>query len=235
MSDEVFSRLEKAIAQKTLTLGVMGLGYVGLPLIRAFSRVGIRTVGFDVDPEKVRKLLAGESYIHHIDAAWIREMVGSGLFEPTADMDRLSEPDAVLICVPTPLNETRDPDMQYVVSTAEEISRRLRPGQLIVLESTTYPGTTRDVMVPILERSGLKAGTDFFVAFSPEREDPGNPDYSAQSIPKIVGGLDERSGRIATLLYSHAVVKAIQVSNCDVAEAAKILENTYRCVNIALV
>ena len=234
-TNDVSARLESLIADRSVTLGVVGLGYVGLPLVRAFNTAGIRVIGFDVDPEKVRKLLAGESYIRHIDAAWIRETIATGLFEPTVDMDRLAEPDAILICVPTPLSETRDPDMRYIESTAEEIARRLRTGQIVVLESTTYPGTTREVLLPILEKSGLSAGRDFFVAFSPEREDPGNPTYSAQSIPKIVGGLDERSGQLAAVLYSLAVVKAIQVSSCDVAEAAKILENTYRSVNIALV
>lgn len=235
MSSEMVEKLEARIKNRSLTLGVIGLGYVGLPLIRAFSAVGIRTIGFDVDAEKVEKLQHGESYIRHIDAAWIQRTMAEGLFEATAEMDRLSEPDAVLICVPTPLNETRDPDMRYIVSTAEAIAVRLRPGQLIILESTTYPGTTRELLLPILETSGWKAGQDFFIAYSPEREDPGNVTYSAQSIPKIVGGLDAISGRLAAMLYSHAVVEAIPVSCCEVAEASKILENTYRCVNIALV
>ena len=235
MSSEIVKKLETRIEDRSLTLGVIGLGYVGLPLIRAFSAVEIRTIGFDVDAEKVKKLQRGESYIRHIDADWIRQTMTSGLFEATAEMARLSEPDAILICVPTPLNETRDPDMRYIVSTADEIAKQLRPGQLIVLESTTYPGTTRELLLPILETSGKKAGEDFFVAYSPEREDPGNATYSAQSIPKIVGGLDSISGRLATKLYAHAVVEAIPVSCCEVAEASKILENTYRCVNIALV
>ncbi len=235
MSLEIVKKLETRIEDRSLTLGVIGLGYVGLPLIRAFSAAGIRTIGFDVDAEKVKKLQRGESYIRHIDADWIRQTMAAGLFEATAEMARLSEPDAILICVPTPLNETRDPDMRYIVSTADEIAKQLRPGQLIVLESTTYPGTTRELLLPILETSGKKVGEDFFVAYSPEREDPGNATYSAQSIPKIVGGLDSISSRLATKLYAHAVVEAIPVSCCEVAEASKILENTYRCVNIALV
>ncbi|MGD0384315.1 MAG: nucleotide sugar dehydrogenase, partial [Thermoguttaceae bacterium] len=155
--------------------------------------------------------------------------------EPTADMRRLAEADALLICVPTPLNETRDPDLTYIENTARQIAKVLRPGQLIVLESTTYPGTTREVVLPILSAGGLKAGEDFFLAFSPEREDPGNPKYSTESIPKVVGGIDHESGRLAALLYANAVVKVVSVSNCEIAEAAKIIENTYRSVNIAMV
>src|SRR5690606_15670433 len=164
-------------------------------------------------------------------AAWSRE----GRFEATADMGRLKEADALLICVPTPLSDSRDPDLKYIELTGEAIAKSLRPGQLVVLESTTYPTTTRDVLLPILETSRLKAGKDFFLAYSPEREDPGNPDYSASRIPKVVGGLDEASLDVAKDLYSHAVVEVVPASSCEVAEACKILENTYRAVNIALV
>ncbi|MFT5527952.1 MAG: UDP-N-acetyl-D-glucosamine dehydrogenase, partial [Pirellulaceae bacterium] len=156
-------------------------------------------------------------------------------FVATADMKRLSEADTVLICVPTPLTDSRDPDLSYVESTAREIAANLRPGQIIILESTTYPGTTRDVLLPIFEATGLKVGVDFFLAYSPEREDPGNPDFSASGIPKVVGGIDEISLKLASSLYSQAVVKTVQVSNCEIAEACKILENTYRSVNIAMV
>jgi UDP-N-acetyl-D-glucosamine dehydrogenase len=179
--------------------------------------------------------LAGESYIRHIPAAWIAQSIDQQRFEPTADMRRLREADAVLVCVPTPLSDSRDPDLSYVRSTMEQIAAVLRPGQLIVLESTTYPGTTRDVALPILESSGLQVGRDFFLAYSPEREDPGNAAYAASNIPKVVGGMDPQSSHLAQLLYSSAVVGVVPVSNCEVAEACKILENTYRCVNIALV
>ena len=229
------SSLEQAIQNKTASLGVIGLGYVGLPLIRAFIGVGFRTLGFDVDRSKVDQLLAGKSYIKHIAAEWIARHVADGQFMPTADMRRLCEPDALLICVPTPLNESRDPDLTYIEQTAEQIAAVLRPGQLVVLESTTYPGTTREVVLPILAKRGLQAGRDFFLAFSPEREDPGNPNYTAERIPKVVGGIDAVSGRLAQLLYSQAMAQVVPVANCEVAEAAKILENTYRAVNIALV
>ncbi len=227
--------LETALASKTARIAVVGLGYVGLPLIRAFVAAGYRTVGFDVDEEKVERLRAGRSYIGHIPSEWIARCVDEGTFEPTAEMSRLAEADAILICVPTPLNESRDPDLQYIEGTGRHIAAALRPGQLVVLESTTYPGTTRDVLLPILSQSGLAAGKDFFLGFSPEREDPGNADFSAERIPKVVGGIDEASGRLAELLYRQAVVEVVRVSSCEVAEACKILENTYRAVNIALV
>ena len=227
--------LEKAIGQRSATVGVIGLGYVGLPLIRAFIRVGFRTLGFDIDQTKVDRLLAGESYIAHIPSAWLSQCVSEGRFTPTSQMERLREADAILICVPTPLNESRDPDLQYIEATARQIAATLRPGQLIVLESTTYPGTTRDVVLPILEATGLKLGKDFFLAFSPEREDPGNVAFTAQTIPKVVGGMEPASARLAELLYAQAVVRVVPVSSCEVAEACKILENTFRSVNIAMV
>jgi UDP-N-acetyl-D-glucosamine dehydrogenase len=230
-----YETLLAKIENKTAKLGVVGLGYVGLPLIRAFANVGFSTIGYDVDQKKVDKLQKGESYIAHIPTEWIKDWLASKTFEPTSDMKRLSEADAILICVPTPLNDSRDPDVSYIESTGRYIAAVLRPGQLIVLESTTYPGTTRDVLLPILEKSGLKAGVDFFVAYSPEREDPGNPNYTASGIPKVVGGLDANSLELAHKLYSFAVVKTVPVSSCEVAEATKILENTYRAVNIALV
>ena len=227
--------LDKAIQDKTAIVGVIGLGYVGLPLIRAFIAAGFRTMGFDVDQTKVDKLLAGKSYIGHIASEWISECIETKKFTPTSDMKRLAEADALLICVPTPLSESRDPDLAYVEATAQQIAAVLRPGQLVVLESTTYPGTTRDVVVPILAERGLKLGTDYFVAYSPEREDPGNPNFTASGIPKVVGGIEPNSSRLAEALYSHAVVNIVPVSSCEVAEACKILENTYRSVNIAMV
>lgn len=227
--------LEQAILDRSAKIGVIGLGYVGLPLIRAFVGAGFSTMGFDVDPRKVEQLEAGQSYIEHIPSQWIAECVGRRKFIPTANMRRLAEPDALLICVPTPLSESRDPDLKYVEDTTRQIAAVLRRGQLVVLESTTYPGTTRDVMLPILTAGGLKAGEDFFLAFSPEREDPGNPSFSAERIPKVVGGLEPNSSRLAESLYRQAVASVVPVSSCEVAEACKILENTYRSVNIAMV
>ena len=229
------SSLEEKITKKSVVVGVIGLGYVGLPLVRAFIEGGFRTLGFDVDNRKVARLLDGQSYISHISADWISTCVNSGRFLPTSDMKRLGEADAILICVPTPLTASRDPDLRYVESTARQISDTLRPGQLIVLESTTYPGTTRDVMLPILEKTGLKSGVDFYLGYSPEREDPGNPDFTATSIPKVVGACDETGMRLACQLYGSVMPSVVPVTSCEVAEACKILENTYRAVNIALV
>jgi UDP-N-acetyl-D-glucosamine dehydrogenase len=229
------SALEQAIKEKTAVVGVVGLGYVGLPLIRAFVAAGFRTMGFDVDQGKVDKLLAGKSYIGHIASEWINDCTQSKMFTPTSDMKRMAEADVLLICVPTPLSESRDPDLAYVEATARQIAAVLRKGQLVVLESTTYPGTTRDVVLPILAESGLKPGSDFFLAYSPEREDPGNPNFTASGIPKVVGGCEPISARLAAALYANAVVNIVPVSSCEVAEACKILENTYRSVNIAMV
>ncbi|MFN0196032.1 MAG: nucleotide sugar dehydrogenase [Planctomycetaceae bacterium] len=229
------NNLEQAIRNKTARIGVIGLGYVGLPLIRAFTKSGYRCLGFDVDQSKVDKLLAGQSYIKHIDAGQMTQLIEQKKFEPTSDMSRLKEADCVIICVPTPLNESRDPDLSYIEGTARSIAKTLRPDQLVVLESTTYPTTTRDVVLPILNATGLKAGQDYYLAFSPEREDPGNPNFSAEGIPKVVGGYDPVSTNLACLMYGAAVVKVVPVSSMEVAEACKILENTYRAVNIALV
>ena len=226
--------LEK-IQDKTALVGVVGLGYVGLPLIHAFIRGGLKCIGYDIDQKKIDSLQEGQSYIEHIPSAWIQQWQSEEKFEATAEMSRLSEADVVLICVPTPLSDSRDPDLSYVEGTTRWVSKALRKGQLVVLESTTYPGTTRDVMLPILEQSGLKVEEDFFLAYSPEREDPGNPDFSANSIPKVVGGYGEKSLELAKALYSNAVVQVVPVSSCEVAEACKILENTYRGVNIAMV
>ena len=226
--------LEK-IQDKTALVGVVGLGYVGLPLIHAFIRGGLKCIGYDIDQKKIDSLQEGQSYIEHIPSDWIQQWQSEEKFEATADMSRLSEADVVLICVPTPLSDSRDPDLSYVEGTTRWVSKALRKGQLVVLESTTYPGTTRDIMLPILEQSGLKVEEDFFLAYSPEREDPGNPDFSANSIPKVVGGYGEKSLELATALYSNAVVQVVPVSSCEVAEACKILENTYRGVNIAMV
>ncbi|MEM6260265.1 MAG: nucleotide sugar dehydrogenase [Planctomycetota bacterium] len=223
------------IDDKTATVGVVGLGYVGLPLIHAFIDAGMTGLGFDIDPEKVEQLARGESYIGHIPSSWLQSWIDRNRFAATTDFTRLREADAILVCVPTPLDDAREPDLSYVVSTAKQIARALRPGQLVVLESTTYPSTTRDVLLPLLESSGLRSGIDFFLAYSPEREDPGNPDFSAARIPKVVGGQDAASLEAAVALYSGVIKEVVPVSSCEVAEACKILENTYRAVNIALV
>jgi UDP-N-acetyl-D-glucosamine dehydrogenase len=230
-----YGRLEELIRTKRATIGVIGLGYVGLPLVRAFTSVGFRCLGFDVDDAKIDKLKAGQSYIKHIDSSALAELIRERRFEPTAELNRLAEADCIIICVPTPLNESRDPDLSYVEGTARSIAATLRPGQLVVLESTTHPTTTRVNVLPLLAETGLKCGVDYFLAFSPEREDPGNPHFQAATIPKVVGGHDERSTDLACAMYEHAIVKVVRVSSMEVAEACKILENTYRAVNIALV
>lgn len=228
-------QLADKIQNRTAKIGVIGLGYVGLPLISAFVKSGFQAIGYDIDQRKVDALKAGQSYIKHINPETIQEWNALQQFEATSDMKRLHEADAILICVPTPLSESRDPDLTYVENTAKFIAGSLRKGQLVVLESTTYPTTTRDVVLPILDQTGLKAGEDYFLAFSPEREDPGNPKFSAAGIPKVVGGYDAESSVLAQQLYGSAIVQVVPVSSMEVAEACKILENTYRCVNIALV
>ncbi len=228
--------LENKIRRKKALVGIMGMGYVGLPLVRTFANAGFRCLGFDIDPAKVRMLNAGKSYIKHIPNSMIQGLLRAGRFRATANFKELRKPDAIIICVPTPLSKSRDPDMSYVESTAQAVAKTLRRGQLIVLESTTYPGTARELVKPILEQGGrLKAGRDFFLAFSPEREDPGRKDYSTETIPKVVGGLDAKSRRLAVALYSGAISRVVPVSTCEIAEAAKIVENVYRCVNIAMV
>jgi UDP-N-acetyl-D-glucosamine dehydrogenase len=192
-------------------------------------------LGFDVDTAKVQKLKAGQSYIGHIPAARIAELVQTGRFDASSDPSTLRSADAIIICVPTPLTATRDPDLSFIIGTGRTLQAQLRPGQLVVLESTTYPGTTQDVLLPLLEESGLRGGVDFFLAYSPEREDPGNRQFSTQNIPKVVGGLDATSQQLAVALYGAVASGVIPVRSTQVAEAAKILENTYRAVNIALV
>lgn len=218
-------------------VGVIGLGYVGLPLCRAFVDGGVRVLGFDIDPEKIAALLRAENYLKHLGPDLAREMLATGLFDATADFSRLREPDAILICVPTPLGRGTDPDLSFVERAGRDIAATLRPGQLVVLESSTYPGTTREVLLPILSAGGLGCGaeTGFFLAFSPEREDPGRTDIATRDIPKLVGGVDPESAARAVALYRRAFSAVIPVSSAEVAEAAKILENTYRAVNIALV
>jgi len=231
----MIQQLLKKIRSGRAVVGVVGLGYVGLPLALEFTRAGMKVLGFDVDPAKVKKLMAGRSYIEHVSAGAIRQVVKAGIFEATDDFARLAEADCILICVPTPLTKMREPDMTYVEATARAVAGALRKGQLVVLESTTYPGTTEEVMLPILETSGLKVGRDFLLAFSPEREDPGRTTHTTRTIPKVVGGHDRDSLAAAVACYERAIDTVVPVSSCAAAEACKILENTYRCVNIALV
>jgi UDP-N-acetyl-D-glucosamine dehydrogenase len=233
-------------AGKNIRIGIIGCGYVGLPLALRFADTGHRVTGFDTDPKKIENLNAGRSYIQHIPADKIAEHVKGGRLDATTDFTKIREMDAVLICVPTPLDERREPDLSYVEQTALSISPNLQRNQLIVLESTTYPGTTEELVLPILERSGLKCpitrgpeseniATDFFLAFSPEREDPGNKQFGLAQIPKVVGGTNPPSRRAAAALYAQVVSRVVPVSSTRAAEMVKLLENIFRCVNIALV
>src|SRR6202521_1302463 len=229
-----------------LRVGIIGCGYVGLPLGLRFAEAGHRVTGFDTDPAKVDKLNRGQSYIQHIPQNKIQQFVQSKHFGATTDFSRLAEVDAIIICVPTPLDQRREPDLSYVQDTAQAIRPHLQRGQLVVLESATYPGTTEELVLPVLEETGMKCpvahgpdndqiGTDFFLAFSPEREDPGNKQYGLAQIPKVVGGVNPPSGRAACALYAQIVAKVIPVSSTQAAEMTKLLENIFRCVNIALV
>ena len=227
--------LRRRLDDRTATVGIIGLGYVGLPLALAFARQEFRVLGFDVDPAKVESLSAGRSYIEHIPSDELAQLVSAGRIAATGDADRLGEPDALLLCVPTPLTPQREPDLSFVEATAGEVAERLRPGQLVVLESTTYPGTTEELLRPLLERGGLTCGEDFFLAYSPEREDPANPSFSTSSIPKVVGGADPISAELAEALYHGVVQRTVRVSSARTAEATKLMENIFRAVNIALV
>jgi len=227
--------LKQAMQNRSAVVGIVGLGYVGIPLALTAAKAGFNVLGFDIDAPRVDQINQGKSFIKHIGSEVIAEAVNSGKFQATADFARLSEPDAILICVPTPLTKHREPDLSYVENTARAIAPRLRKGQLIVLESTTYPGTTDEVLKPIFEATGLKSGKDFFLAFSPEREDPGNPDFGTSTIPKVVGGDGPDALALADALYSQLVVRTVPVSSASTAEAVKLTENIFRAVNIALV
>ena len=239
---DVVDRLIEGFSSCRTVVGIIGLGYVGLPLAATFAEGGFSVIGFDVDGAKIDELRAGRSYIRHIPAARLAPLMraqpahtdGPG-FHPTTDYALLSDCDAILICVPTPLTENREPDLSYVTRTAETIARYLRREQLVVLESTTYPGTTDEVVRTILEAGGLRAGRDFYLAFSPEREDPNNAQYTTRAIPKLVGGCTPQCGAVAAALYAAIMERVVPVSSARVAEAAKLLENIYRSVNIALV
>jgi UDP-N-acetyl-D-glucosamine dehydrogenase len=230
----IAARLRREIISRRARIGVVGQGYVGLPLSVAFGDAGFDVLGFDVDPEVVAAINVGRSHIPDVSAASIEQLVADGFFRATQEMAELGQVDAIVICVPTPLSKTRDPNISYVIAAADQVTRSLRPGQLVILESTTYPGTTRDVVLPRLLQSGLRAGEDFFLAFSPERVDPGNARYGVKNTPKVVGGLDPRSTDLAALLYQQAIETIVPVSSPEAAEMTKLLENTFRSVNIAL-
>lgn len=229
------AELKNHFENKTAKIGIIGLGYVGLPLILTFVGKGFQTIGIDIDEGKVNALIDGQSYISHIPASETSAAISEGQFLPTTDFSKITEVDAILICVPTPLGDNREPDLSYIISTGEKIAPYLRANQLVVLESTTYPGTSSEILRPILENSGLKSGKDFFLAYSPEREDPGNPSFGTASIPKVVGGDGEEASELASAMYDQIVVKTIPVSSMEVAEAVKLTENIFRSVNIAMV
>jgi UDP-N-acetyl-D-glucosamine dehydrogenase len=223
------------INTRTARIGIIGLGYVGLPLAVEFARQGFEVTGFDVDPSKASQINGGKSYIPDVPEADLAAVVKGGKLKATTDMSQLGAMDAIDICVPTPLRKTKDPDLSYVVKAVEAVAATLRAGQLVILESTTYPGTTDEVVQPMLEEKGMTAGTDFFLAFSPERVDPGNQQYHTKNIPKIVGGHGESSTTVACALYATTVDTVVPVSSTRVAEMVKLLENTFRAVNIGLV
>jgi len=226
---------KQRIKDRKLVVGVLGLGYVGLPLVREFVSAGLKVIGFDIDEKKVNTLNSGRSIIKHIANSQVKKMISAGLFTATANMAELKNVDAILVCVPTPLTKNREPDMRFIISSSETIAQYLQPGQLVSFESTTYPGTTREVVSPILARSGLKPGKDFHLAYSPEREDPGNKTFRTRTIPKVVGGLTRKCADMACTLYGAAIETVVPVSSLEVAEATKIMENVYRCINIAMV
>ncbi len=228
------SEITNQVTNKRVRIGVIGLGYVGLPLAVEFAHTGFEATGFEVDEEKVAQINAGHSYIGDVKASAVAEMVEAKRLRATTDFSHLADCDAIIICVPTPLRKTKEPDISYILAAAGEIQKSLRRGQLIVLESTTYPGTTDEVLLPMFEETGLKLDEDFLLAFSPERVDPGNPQFQTHNIPKVVGGCTEDSTEVAAHLYSQIVKDVHAVSSARVAEAAKLLENTFRAVNIGM-
>ncbi|HMF00710.1 MAG TPA: nucleotide sugar dehydrogenase [Terriglobia bacterium] len=232
---KAYVELETKIATKTAAFGVIGLGYVGLPLGLTFSEAGFNVTGIDIDTKRIEAILAGRSYITDVDEKDIQQAIRNKRFRVTRDLSEIRNLQAVSICVPTPLRKTKDPDMSYVIAAADAIAKELRPGQLIILESTTYPGTTEELILPALEARGLKVGQDFFLAYSPERVDPGNPNFATKDIPKVIGGVTPRCAELAAMLYGSAMKHIVPVSSTRVAEMVKLLENTFRSVNIALV
>ena len=232
---QVAQELIRKAERREALFGIVGLGYVGLPLAVELAQAGYRVVGFDINQRVVDGLNAGHSHVKDVSDAALRAVVGAGRFQATSDASRLAEPDAISICVPTPLSKFKDPDVSYIVAATESVKRTLRRGQAIILESTTYPGTTREILLPALESTGLKVGEDFFLAFSPERVDPGNPVWQTHNTPKVVGGITEDCRRVACALYQPAIERLVPVSTTEAAELVKLLENTFRSVNIGLV
>ncbi|MEP6704849.1 MAG: nucleotide sugar dehydrogenase, partial [Acidobacteriota bacterium] len=226
--------LEKLIAEKSACIGVVGLGYVGLPLIVEFGLKGFRGIGFEVDEKKASEINAGRSYIVDVPDENVKKCVDAGNLSATTDFAKLNECDVVIVCVPTPLRKTKDPDMSYIIAAGEEIQTYMRRGQLMILESTTYPGTTDEVLLPMFEEKGFKLDEDFLLAFSPERVDPGNPEFQTHNIPKVVGGVTKDSTEVAAMLYGQIVAEVHSVSSARVAEACKLWENTFRAINIGM-
>jgi len=235
MSEGIAGELIKKAERREALFGIVGLGYVGLPLAIELANAGYRVLGFDVQQKVVDGLNAARSHVKDVTDGQLRAVVDSGRFSATSDMSRMGEPDAVSICVPTPLSKFKDPDVSFIVAATEAVKRTLRRGQAIILESTTYPGTTREIMQPALESTGLELGKDFFLAFSPERVDPGNPTYGTRNTPKVVGGITDDCRRVAMALYQPAIDTLVPVSTTEAAELVKLLENTFRSVNIGLV
>ncbi len=227
--------LAEKIRSRTARVGIVGLGYVGLPLAVEFAKAGFAVTGIDIQESKIAKLKRGESYVQDVPTELLRPLVESGKFSATTDFSAVADLDTINIAVPTPLRKTKDPDMSYIVSACQEIANHFGPGKLVILESTTYPGTTDELVLPMLERPGLKAGEQFFLCFSPERVDPGNPNFQTVNIPKVVGGITPACTRLGALFYSQALEKVVPVSSTSVAEMVKLLENTFRMINIGLV
>jgi len=227
--------LENRIRKKSAVIGIVGLGYVGLPLALAFSEAGFNVIGIDSDKGRVNKIIRGISYLLDIESQRLKKAVSSGRLKATTSQSDLRRVDTVIICVPTPLTKTKEPDLTYIVNATNEIARYLRLGHLVILESTTYPGTTREIVLPLLESTGLKVGVDYFLTFSPERIDPGSKNFTIRNTPKVVGGMDPTSTRLSALLYGHVSDKVLEVSTPEVAEMDKVFENVFRSVNIALV
>ena len=234
-AENTFSRIKKLIEEKKARIGVVGMSYVGLPLAAEFAKSGFCVTGIDIDNHKIKKLKAGVSYIQDVSSRDLKELLKKGRITATSFFEVISELDTINICVPTPLRKTKDPDLSFIISAVEEIKKWLHPGQLIILESTTYPGTTEEIVLPLLKESGLKLGQDFFLAFSPERVDPGNLTYNTKNTPKVVGGITPYCAQLAATFYQQALDHVVPVSSTKVAEMVKLLENTFRSVNIAMV
>ena len=227
--------LQERIRNRTAKVGIIGLGYVGLPLAMEFARAGFHVTGIDVLPHKVEQLNAGVSYVQDVPSEVVKQYVDAGRFVATTDLSVIAQLDTLNIAVPTPLRKTKDPDMSFVVSASEAVAKYIHRGTLVILESTTYPGTTEELLLPMMQKSGLRAGTDFFLCFSPERVDPGNPKYQTINIPKVVGGVTEACTAVGALFYQQALETVVPVSSTTVAEMVKLLENTFRMINIGLV